>query len=148
MIVVDASVLVRGVRSRNGASHLVVRAMLTGAVVFAASPAVVFEYEDVLKRPGQLGPEPWITLAELDVILDALCARAVPALPRFRFRPFLADPKDDLYIDCAMAAGVDTIVTEDRHFGHPAVAAFGLSAIGAAAFVVTNPRLRIQQERS
>ncbi|SFV11604.1 Predicted nucleic acid-binding protein, contains PIN domain [Methylobacterium sp. 174MFSha1.1] len=145
MIVVDASVLVRGIRSRDGASHLVVRAMLAGMVAFAASPAVVIEYEDVLKRPGHLGADPWITPAEIDVILDALCARAIPALPRFRFRPFLADPKDDLYIDCALAAGADTIVTEDRHFGHPAVAAFGLSAISAAAFVTTNPELRTQK---
>lgn len=148
MIVVDASVLVRGLRSRNGASHLVVRALLTGTVAFAASPAVVLEYEDVLKRPGQLGPDPWITPAELDVILDALCARAIPALPRFRFRPFLADPKDDLYIDCALAAGAETIVTQDRRFRHPAVAAFGLAAIGAAAFVAANPAVKIKNERS
>lgn len=71
--------------------------MLTGEIPFAVSPAVVLEYEDVQKRPGILGPNPLISPQEIDTILDMVCARAVPSLPWFRFRPFLNDPKDDLY---------------------------------------------------
>lgn len=135
MNVVDANVVLSGVRSRNGASHLVLRGMLTGDVPFAASPAVLMEYEDVLKRPGKLGLQPWLSREQIDRLLDALCAKANPALPWFRFRPFLNDPKDDLYIECALAAGAATIVTGDRHFRHPAMAAFGLTAQTAAECV-------------
>jgi hypothetical protein len=67
-----------------------------------------------------------------------ICARAVPSLPWFRFRPFLNDPKDDLYVECALAAGARTIVTDDRHFRHPAVSAFGLTAIKVGDFVAAN----------
>jgi predicted nucleic acid-binding protein len=95
MIVIDANVIVSGLRSRNGASHLVLRGILTGHFSFAASPAVIMEYEDVLKRPEILGPKPWIAAEGIDRILDAICARAIPSLPWFRFRPFLNDPKDD-----------------------------------------------------
>ena len=87
MIVVDANVVLSGLRSRNGASFAVLRGMLTGEIEFAASPAIVLEYEDVLKRPGLLGPKPWIAEHEIDVILDAICAKAVETLPWFRFRP-------------------------------------------------------------
>jgi predicted nucleic acid-binding protein len=109
--------------------------MLTGAVAFAASPAVIIEYEDLLKRPGVHGEEPWLDGAQIDQLLDAICARAVSSLPWFRFRPFLNDPKDDLYVECALAVGARTIVTFDRHFRHPAVSAFGLEPVTPAELV-------------
>ena len=142
MIVVDVNVILRGFRSRNGASFVILRGMLTGEIPFAASPAVVLEYEDVLKRPGRLGPNPAISSAEIDVVLDLLCAKAVPSLPWFRFRPFLNDPKDDLYVECALAAGARTIVTDDSHFLHPAMSAFGLTAVKAGDFVAANQERR------
>lgn len=95
----------------------------------------MLEYEDVVKRPGLLGPRPWITKPEIDVILDTLCARAAPALPWFRFRPLLDDPKDDLYIECALAAGATLIVSDDRHFAHPVVAALGIRLLSARDYV-------------
>ena len=98
MIVVDANVVLRGFRSRNGASFVILRGMLAGEIKFAASPAVIFEYEDVVKRPGLLGDNPAISPQEIDQVLDEICAKAVPSLPWFRYRPFLSDPKDDLYV--------------------------------------------------
>lgn len=100
MVVADTNVIVRGVRTKNGASGYVLRGMLTGEIAFAASPAVILEYEAVLKRPGVLG-DVEIDEQGIDLILDALCHRAIEAMPRFRFRPFLSDPKDDLFVECA-----------------------------------------------
>ena len=93
--------------------------MLDGTVPFAASPAVILEYEDVLKRHGILGRTPWVSAREIDQLLDAICAKALPVFAWFRFRPFLGDPKDDLYVECALAAGAGTIVTNDRHSSTP-----------------------------
>lgn len=108
--------------------------MLTGEIAFAASPAVILEYEDVLKRDGIMGSFP-ITHGQIDVILDALCSRAIEAHPFFRFRPFLVDPKDDLFVECALVANARLIVTDDKHFKHPAVKAFGLRPVKAQEFV-------------
>jgi predicted nucleic acid-binding protein len=55
MIVADANVILRGIRSRNGAAHRILRAMVSGDLELALSPVVVPEYEDVLGRPGLLG---------------------------------------------------------------------------------------------
>lgn len=135
MIVADTNVILRGVRSHTGASGFVLKGMIRGDIAFAASPAVIFEYEDVLKREGVLGVPPIASHQQIDMILDALCAQAIEVLPYFRFRPFLIDPRDDLFIECALAANAKLIVTDDRHFRNPAVAAFGLLAVTAKEYV-------------
>ena len=135
MIVADANVLLSALRSRKGASHAVLRGMLIGDVPFAVSSTVVLEYESVLKRPGILGETPWIRPDQIDSVLDALCARGKLVEPWFRFRPFLDDPKDDPYIDCALVGGASVILSRDRHFRHPAVAAFGLRVLSAGEYL-------------
>lgn len=72
MIVVDANVVLSALRSSRGASHLILREMLVGEILFAVSPAVALEYEDVVKREGILGDDPWISRGEIDTVLDAL----------------------------------------------------------------------------
>lgn len=135
MIVVDANVLLAALRSSRGASHQLLRKMLGGDLSFAVSPAVALEYEDLLKRPGIFGDEPWLSEGEVDAMLDAVFSQADLVSPWYRFRPFLADPKDDMYIECALAAGATFIVSSDRHFQHPAVSAFGISVMRAGDFL-------------
>lgn len=135
MLIVDANVILSGLRSRNGASHAVLTGMLQGTLSFAVSPAVMVEYEDLLKRPGIFGSEPWLRPDQIDAVLDALCAKLTPALPYFRYRPFLTDPKDDLYIECAMAAAATIIVTHDRHFQDPSVQAFGIEVLSPRDYI-------------
>ncbi|MDP9836116.1 putative nucleic acid-binding protein [Neorhizobium huautlense] len=142
MIVVDANVLLSAMRSSQGASHLLLREMLAGKIPFAVSPPVAFEYEDLLKRDGIFGDEPWITPDEIDTVLDALFSQAHLVSPWFRFRPFLSDPKDDIYIECALTAGATFIVTHDRHFRHPSVSAFGISVPTPADFLAEFKRRR------
>ncbi|MDQ1196698.1 PIN domain-containing protein [Agrobacterium sp. SORGH_AS 787] len=142
MIVVDANVLLAALRSSRGASHWLIREMLKGGVPFAVSPAVALEYEDVLKREGILGQEPWIRPHEIDMLLDAIFSQAQLVSPWFRFRPFLPDANDDIYIECALAAGATYIVSSDRHFDHPAVKAFGISVMRAGDFAAELTRRR------
>jgi predicted nucleic acid-binding protein len=142
MHVVDANVVLSALRSRNGASHIILREMLVGTVPFAVSPAVALEYEAVLKRPGILGDRAWITRDEIDVILDAILKQATLVSPWFRFRPFLLDPGDDLHVECALAASAATIVTSDRHFNAPEVGAFGMSVVKAGEFLADLRRRR------
>ncbi|WP_132568650.1 PIN domain-containing protein [Rhizobium sullae] len=142
MIVVDANVMLSALRSSRAVSHQLLREMLVGDIPFAVSPAVALEYEDVLKQPGILGDEPWLSGDEIDTVPDAIFSQARLVSPWFRFRPFLADPKDDIYIECALAAGATFIVSSDRHFQHPAVRAFGMSVMRAGDFVAELTRRR------
>jgi len=142
VIVTDTNVILSGCRSRNGAAFVVLRGMVTGEIPFAASSAMMLEYEDVLKRPGMLSVSSPVQPMHIDALLEALCEKAVQIFPWYRFRPFLNDPKDDLFIECALAAGARLIVTGDRHFQHPAVSAFGLTVTTASDFVAD-----LRQER-
>ena len=36
--------------------------------------------------------------------------------PTFRWRLITADPDDDAFADCAIAAGAEWVITEDAHF--------------------------------
>lgn len=81
MIVVDTNVVVSGLRSRMGASNALLNKMVKGSVAYALSPALILEYEDVLKRPGILGGPPVLSGDEVDVVLDTLCAMSVPVVP-------------------------------------------------------------------
>ena len=135
MIVVDTNVVVSGMRSRRGASNLLLRSMVSGGTRFALSPALVLEYEDVLKRPGILGENSPISRDQIDMTLDALCLMAVEVSPWFRFRPFLDDPRDDHVIECAMAANAQIILSGDKVFDHADVFAFGLTAMKVGDYV-------------
>jgi putative PIN family toxin of toxin-antitoxin system len=135
MIVVDTNVLVSGLRSSRGASHQLLLGLLRGEIPFAASAAMVLEYEEILKRSGVLGAGNPLSHRQIDSVLDALCARLRETQTWFRFRPFLEDPKDDMLIECALAAGATVIVTGDRHFAHPHLAAFGVTAMPTAQFM-------------
>jgi predicted nucleic acid-binding protein len=54
-VVADTNVLVSAIRSPSGASGFVLKEMLHGRLEFGLSPALLLEYEDVLKRPLMLG---------------------------------------------------------------------------------------------
>ena len=144
MIVVDTNVIVRGIRSGASASGFILRALLLGEIRFAISPAMILEYEDVLKRPGVLAPL-ILSTDQIDAILDALCRMAHCVTPWFRYRPLLEDPKDDLYIECAVAAGADVIISHDRHFQNPEMGKLGLRVMSAREYVIEYRNLRSSQ---
>ncbi len=74
----------------------------------SVSVALVLEYEDALLRVVAEGP---LTEEEVADVLDYLCAVAWKQEVFFLWRPFLRDPKDDLVLEVAVAAGCDRIVT-------------------------------------
>jgi predicted nucleic acid-binding protein len=48
--------------------------------------------------------------------IDALESNLLRVSPAFRIRLIVADPEDDKFADCAVAAEADYLITEDRHF--------------------------------
>lgn len=111
MYVLDTNVIVSGLYSRRGASFWLLDRALTGQLEIAVSVALALEYEDVLFRQESL-VRSWATADQIDAVLDALLATAKLVQPiRFQQRPTLADPGDDLVLECAMQAQADAIVT-------------------------------------
>lgn len=108
MIVFDASTLVGAALKRDSTPK---RALLRAEEVdvFALSTAVDAEIASVLRRPKfarAISPE------RLERILDILRRSAVWFEPRLRVTD-CRDPKHDKYLELALAAGADTIVSSD-----------------------------------
>ncbi|MEW6354691.1 MAG: putative toxin-antitoxin system toxin component, PIN family [Planctomycetota bacterium] len=130
-IVLDTNVLLAGLYSSAGASHKVLDAVEREKVAIVLSIALVFEYEEVLKRHKRsLG----LSNEDVDVVLDNLCLLGEHQTIYFLWRPQLRDPKDDHLLELAVASGVDTIVTHNvRDFR--GVEKFGIRAITPGKFL-------------
>ncbi len=96
-VVIDTNVIVSALRSRDGASFLLV-SLLGESDKFEIniSVALVLEYEDATKR--LLGEVP-ITERAIDDILDYICEIAHEQKIYFLWRPFLRDPNDDMVLE-------------------------------------------------
>lgn len=107
-IVVDTNVLVAGLRSRRGAAFRLLSEVGRGRFELALSVPLVFEYEDVLLRHSDVTG---LDQSDVDAVLDYFCKVARLQHIFFLWRPLLPDPKDDLVLELAVAAGCQSIVT-------------------------------------
>jgi putative PIN family toxin of toxin-antitoxin system len=131
-LVLDTDVMVAAMRSHSGASRQLLSAALDRRLVLLVSVALMLEYEAVLTRPEHMDAL-GVTLAEVNVILDAVIAVAEPVSPRFLWRPQLKDPGDEMVLEAAVNGGADRLATFNvRHLG-PAALRFGILAIPPSA---------------
>jgi len=88
-------------------------ALMDGRIELAVSTAILLEYEEV--AAALYGPEFASEVANFLTLATA--AGSVRRMdPHFHFHIVTADPDDDIFADCAIAAGAEPIITEDRHF--------------------------------
>ena len=124
-VVLDTNVAVSAVRSDRGASFRVLSLVGSGKFEIAVSVPLVLEYEDALLRNLQ---EAKLTRDDLRDILDYLCSVAQLQEIFFLWRPFLRDPRDDMVLELAVAAGCEAVVTHNRK-DFRGIEQFGLKAL-------------------
>jgi predicted nucleic acid-binding protein len=110
-IVLDTSVLVAAARSRLGASFAVVSAIPAQEYQICLSVGLYTEWQDVLTRPENLPPGR--NREDARGFLRYLASQAHLQEIHFLWRPFLADPDDDMVLELAFAAGCPYIVTHN-----------------------------------
>jgi uncharacterized protein len=108
LIIFDASALVSAALKADSVPE---RALLRAeeADVFALSGAVDAEIAEVLDRPKFAGAIP---LARRRRVLEILRRAAVWFEPAVRVTD-CRDPKDDKYLELALAAGAETLISSD-----------------------------------
>ena len=130
-LVLDTNVLVAALRSRHGASFRLLSLLGSDQLELNVSVPLVFEYEDVAKRHA---PSLGLTSADIDDVLDYLCAIAQRRRIYFLWRPMLRDPRDDMVLELAVEAVCDYIVTHNlRDFA--GAERFGVQVVTPGAFL-------------
>ncbi len=106
----DTSLVVAALRSRLSASNQLLRRVADRKEVLLVSPALLLEYEEVLKLPEH---RVWHGLSELmvDVFLSELAALAKPVEIHFRWRPQASDPRDEMVLEAAINGSADALIT-------------------------------------
>jgi putative PIN family toxin of toxin-antitoxin system len=106
-VVLDTNVVVSALRSRRGSAFRVLEATGSDRFDIALSVPLVLEYEAALleQRTSEF------TVTDIRAVLDYLCAVAHQQPVFFLWRPWLPDPKDDMVLEVAVAAGCHAVVT-------------------------------------
>lgn len=130
-IVIDTSVFVSALRSRQGASFRLIDTIGDPRWQANISVTLALEYEEAGKRiASELGLSPSV----IDDIVDMLCARSLRHGVPFRLRPTLRDPDDDFVLEIAVASRCDFLVTHNRADFEPA-SRFGIEILSPGEFL-------------
>jgi len=130
--VLDTSVLVAAFRSRTGASFEIFRRLRLGEWTAVLSNHLTFEYEEVLKRDAAALS---LSVADIDALLNAICAQGEEWPLTHNWEPVLADPDDEPLVQLAQESGAGVIITHNSRHLQPAEA-LGIQVLKPRDFLV------------
>ena len=113
-VIFDCGLFIQAFLNPKGAAGRCLELVRSGRAQLFVSPPALTEVKEVLSRPRILSLLPHATPEQTaafleDVVANATNLRAVP----YKFR-FERDPKDAPYLNLAIAARADYLVTRDR----------------------------------
>ena len=133
--VMDTNVLYAAFRSRLGYSFDVFTALRQRRWTAVLSNHLVHEYEEILKlHAAELG----FTLADVDTLLDAICARAEEWQLAPGWLPILRDPDDEPLDQHAYESTARRIITHNLRHLTPA-RALGIEVLPPREFAPMIP---------
>lgn len=107
-LVLDTNALIRSI-PRVSPYHDLYLSLFDGRNNLCVSNEMIEEYEEVIERHASS-----IAKSIIKQILNN--PHTLFITPHFAFNLIQADPDDNKFVDCAVAAGAKFIVTEDKHF--------------------------------
>lgn len=108
-IIIDTNVLLVTISSKSP-YHWIFQALIQKKFDLIVSNKILSEYSEIIqKHMGSRVAENVLAVIEnLDNVIFSN--------PTFRFNLIKVDPDDNNFVDCAIAANADLILTEDKHF--------------------------------
>jgi predicted nucleic acid-binding protein len=133
------------IRSRNGASFVLLSQIGSGRFRYGISTALWSEYQAKLLQSVDEGTAP-LNEDQVRAILAALAQFAEPVPIFFRLRPNLRDEGDNFVWECAAHFGATYIVTHNlRDFRGPEIRGYQMRAVTPGEFLHT---LRLRGEET
>ncbi|MFD1468228.1 putative toxin-antitoxin system toxin component, PIN family [Hymenobacter caeli] len=128
-IVLDTNVLLVSI-GRQSPFRSIFDALLRQRLTLAVSTSILLEYEEILTQRN--GPAVAQNVVEALRNLRNVSRHEV----RYSWRLPFADPDDEKFVDCYVAAQADYLVSNDRHFEGLSAAGFpAMRVVSAAEFL-------------
>ncbi|MBK8923176.1 MAG: putative toxin-antitoxin system toxin component, PIN family [Saprospirales bacterium] len=108
-IVLDTNILLTSFSSRSE-THWIWTSLAEGKYTLCITHDILLEYEEIIARHASTDLANAVTDALLDLPNVQLITRY------FSWNLITADPDDNKFTDCAIAAQARFLVSEDRHF--------------------------------
>lgn len=108
-IVLDTNCLLRSL-SRQSDFYDVWESFVLGRYTLCVTTEILEEYEEIISSHMS----PLAARLAIEMILRATNVRRIDA--QFRFHLITADKDDNKFVDCAIVANAEYIVTNDKHF--------------------------------
>jgi uncharacterized protein len=108
-VVLDTNVILSAILF-GGKPRRVLQAAISGTITICTSDPIIQELSSVLERP-RFG----LDANAVQGIISELASLSELVSPRRHFHLIDEDPSDNLFIDCAVEARAEYIVSGDRH---------------------------------
>ena len=108
-VVLDTNCLLQSLSQRSN-FYQVWESFVTGKYTLCVTTEILEEYEEIIS--SHMSPE--VARLAIEIILRANNVIRVDA--QFRFGLITADVDDNKFVDCAIVANADYIVSDDNHF--------------------------------
>lgn len=134
-VVIDTSVWMAAIRSRNGASYALLCEIGGARFSYGISIALWLEYQAKMLQSTDEHATP-LSQAQVRAILAALAHFAEPVPIFFRMRPNLRDEGDNFVFECAAHFGARYIVTHNvRDFVSTQIRGYDVQPIRPGKFL-------------
>lgn len=108
-VVIDTNCLLQMI-SRHSNYYAAWKAFRDGKYMICVSNEIISEYEELLSRVAS----PFVADGVLRAILNS--EYCLFFSPQYHFQLITQDPDDNKFVDCAIIADADYIVSNDSHF--------------------------------
>ena len=108
-VVIDTNSLIMAISSRS-AYHKIWQSFLAGDYCLCISNDILEEYMEVIARNISVNAARYVVYT----IMERKNVKLIS--PSYKWNLITADPDDNKFVDCAIAANAKFIVTEDHHF--------------------------------
>ena len=108
-VVIDTNSLIMAISSRS-AYHKIWQSFLAGDYYLCVSNEILEEYAEVIARNISVNAARYVVYA----IMERKNVKQIT--PSYKWNLITADPDDNKFVDCAIAANARFIVTEDHLF--------------------------------
>jgi uncharacterized protein len=139
-IVLNTNVLVAGLLTPFGVCGEIVRMLTSGDITLCVDARILFEYDEVLRRPYfDIVPR------KAEIVLEYIknSAEICPTAPLLKSLP---DPDDQSFLEVAHATKADCLITGNtKHF--PPHAREGIAVLSPAQFLDYYKKYRIRASR-